>query len=106
MKYNINTSKNNFINETRELFFWNEKCWSCGMNHFDCLHHILNRISNSPLNAAPINNIECHIGNGKLSTFEIQKKFLKKTLTYLLQTGYILTKNDKKFKKKYQRYYE
>ncbi len=97
--------KNDFTEETRELFFWNQKCWWCGANHWDCLHHILGRISNSPLNAAPVNNFDCHIGNGKLSRFEAKKDLLKKTLEYLLESGYVLTKEDKQFKSKYKRYY-
>lgn len=98
--------KNNFTEETRELFIWNNECWYCGMNHWDCLHHILGRVSNSPLNAAPLNNFDCHIGNGKLTLFEEKKKLLKKTLVYLFDSGYTLTKKDKIFKKEYYRYYE
>ncbi len=98
--------KNNFTDKTRELFFWNKECWWCERPHANCFHHILNRVSNSPLNAAPINNFECHIGNGKLSLFDIKKKLLKKTLEFLLKTDYKLTKEDKQFKKKYNKYYE
>lgn len=97
--------KNNFSEETRELFIWNNTCWVCNMSHMNCLHHILGRVSDSPLNVAPINNFECHIGNGKLSTFEVKKKLLKKTLAYLTESEYILTKKDKEFKKKYEKYY-
>lgn len=97
--------KNNFTEETRELFVWNKKCWWCGMSHVNCLHHILGHVSNSPLNAAPINNFDCHIGNGKLSQFEVRKKLLKKTFVYLSDSGYILTKKDKTFKEKYSHYY-
>jgi len=99
-------NKNDFSEETRELFIWNKECWFCGMTHSDCLHHILNRVSDSPLNAAPLNNFSCHIGNGKLSQFKIRKKLLKKTLEYLKESGYTLTKKDKAFKKEYSRYYE
>ncbi|MFA5397976.1 MAG: hypothetical protein WC346_18335 [Methanogenium sp.] len=98
--------KNEFTQETRDLFFWNKKCWWCGQNHWNCLHHILGRVSNSPLNAAPIANFGCHIGNGKLSQFEVRKKMLKKTLEYLLENGYVLTEKDKEFKKKYEKYYK
>jgi hypothetical protein len=96
---------NSFTEETRELFFWNNECWYCGKNHIDCLHHILGRISDSPLNAAPLNNFECHIGNGCISTYDMKCKFLKKTLEYLLSKDYKLTKKDKEFKKKYFKYY-
>jgi len=98
--------KNNFSEETRELFIWNTECWWCGMSHVDCLHHILGRISDSPLNVAPLNNFDCHIGNGKLSQFENRKKFLNKTLSYLKSSGYILTKKDKIFMKKHSEYYK
>ena len=98
--------KNEFSEETRELFIWNKECWWCKKNHWNCLHHILGRISNSPLNVAPINNFDCHIGNGKLSQFEVKKNLLKKTLKYLKENGYVLTVKDKKFKMKYKQYYK
>ena len=97
--------KNNFTEETKELFTWNEECWVCPENGWDCLHHILGRVSNSPLNAAPIHNFKCHIGNGKLARFEVKKKLLKKTFKYLMTKEYVLTEKDKKFKKKNERYY-
>jgi len=97
---------NNFTEETRNLFAWNYTCWYCKKNHYDCLHHILGRVSKSPLNAAPLGNFDCHIGNGRLNTFEIQKKLLKQTFDYLLKNGYTLTTEDKQFIKKYKRYYE
>ena len=98
--------KNNFTSETRDLFIWNDECWWCGQNHNDCLHHIMGRISNSPLNAAPLNNFDCHIGNGELSLFEIKASLLKKTLKYLLKNDYVLISEDKLFMKKYKKYYE
>jgi hypothetical protein len=98
--------KNNFDEETRELFFWNRHCWLCNMQHANCLHHILGRVSNSPLNAAPLNNFDCHIGKGIISTFDMKCNFLQKTLSYLLEKGYVLTKKDKEFKKKYSKYYK
>lgn len=98
--------KNDFTQETRELFIFNYTCFWCTQNHANCLHHIFNRVSSSPLNACPINNFECHIGNGKLATFEVKKMLLKKTLSYLLKMGYILTEDDKQFKKKYKKYYD
>ncbi len=56
--------KNDFSTETRNIFAWNYTCWWCGRNHANALHHIKGRSSNSPLNACPINNNSCHIGNG------------------------------------------
>ena len=101
----MNKLKNDFTEKTRELFFWNQKCWWCKQTHADCGHHILGRVSNSPLNYCPINNFICHIGNGKLSQFDVRKKLLKKTLEYLISTDYTLTKKDKEFKNKYKKYY-
>ena len=98
--------RNNFTERTRELFIFNNECWWCGQSHANCLHHILSRVSISPLNAAPIGNFECHIGNGKLSLFESKKKLLAKTLNFLLESDYRLTEEDKLFKAKYSKYYE
>lgn len=98
--------KNDFKEKDKELFFWNKECWICNKQHVDCLHHIMGRVSDSPLNSAPINNFDCHIGNGKLSQFEIRRKLLKKTLDYLLENGYELTKKDRDFMKKYEKYYK
>ncbi len=98
--------KNEFSEKTRELFIWNYVCWWCGQPHANCFNHILNRISDSPLNVAPISNFECHIGNGKLSLFDTKKKLLKKTLDFLLESDYKLTKKDKQFKEKHNKYYQ
>jgi hypothetical protein len=97
---------NEFPPKTRDLFFWNKECWWCSRPHANCLHHTLGRISSSPLNAVPINNMECHIGNGKLSNFEVRKKLLKKTLEFLKKEEYQLTKDDKFFMKKFSQYYK
>ena len=98
--------RNAFSEETRELYTFNYECFWCGQNHWNCLHHILGRVSDSPLNSCPLSNFECHIGNGKLDTFDVQKMLLKKTEAYLLKQGYVLTRQDKEFKKKYERYYK
>ena len=97
---------NNFSDETRELFIWNNECWWCGTNKPDALHHIVGRKSDRPLNAAPIHNFKCHIGNGKLDTFKNKNKLLNKTLIYLKQNGYKLTTEDKKFMEKHKKLYE
>ena len=98
--------RNNFTEETRELFFWNDKCWICEGNKSDAMHHILGRVSSSPCNCAPVHNFRCHIGNGKLATFEVKKVLLKRTLNYLLKNNHRLTVKDKQFMKKYKKYYE
>lgn len=98
--------KNSFTSETRELFMWNYECWICQMNNWDAAHHILGRISNSPLNFCPLHNTDCHIGNGTLSTFDVQKKMLAKTYQFLMSSGYILTDYDKIFISKNKKYYK
>jgi len=97
---------NEFSPKTRDIFFWNNVCWACGKQHANCIHHTMGRCSNSPLNASPINNMICHIGNGKLSTYETRKLFLKKTLEFLKKENYKFTKEDKFFMKKFSQYYK
>lgn len=97
--------QNNFSDDTRSLFIFKYDCDWCGHNQWTDFHHILGRCSASILNVATLHNDRCHIGNGKLSQFEVRKKLLKKTLEYLLETEYVLTKEDKIFKKKYAKYY-
>lgn len=98
--------KNDFPKSVYRLFTFNYECWWCGKNHWNCLHHILGRVSNSPLNSAPLNNFNCHIGNGQLSHHEIIEKLLHHTLQYLLQSGYRLTEKDRKFIKENEKYYK
>ena len=97
--------KNNFTDMTRELFMFNYECFWCKQNGWDCMHHILGRVTDSPLNCAPIHNFECHIGNGLLATDAGKSKLLNKTLQYLLNNNYELTSVDKLFKKKYENLY-
>jgi len=97
---------NEFSQKTRDVFFWNNVCWGCGKQHANCLHHVMGRISSSPLNAAPLNNLQCHIGVGTLSTFETRKKLLKKTLEFLKKENYKFTEEDLQFKLKYKQYYD
>ena len=97
---------NDFTEKTRDLFFWNKKCWWCKKQHANCLHHILGRISNSPLNAAPLNNFECHIGNGKLASIKVQGQLLRKTLKYLEKNNYTLTQEDHLFMLRFKRIYK
>jgi hypothetical protein len=97
--------KNEFSEETRSLFIFIDKCFICNQNGWDAGHHILGRESTSPLNFCPVHNMKCHIGNGKLLTFEMRQHLLKKTLKYLLSVKYKLTKQDKEFMKKNNLYY-
>lgn len=98
--------RNNFNHETRGLFFYNRKCFWCEQQHgWDALHHILGRVSSSPLNACPINNNLCHISNGCLDSFENKSILLKKTFAYLIKNEYQLTTEDKQFVKDNKQYY-
>ncbi len=105
-KCNSMILRNNFTKETRVLFNQNTKCWFCGKNHNDCLHHIMGRVSSSPLNACPLSNFDCHIGNGRLATIKVRCKLLNKTLRYLISIDYSLTEEDIDFITKYQNIYE
>ena len=101
---------NDFSGETRSLFIFNYSCWVCGRNKWDALHHIVGRgygdskCEQSPLNAAPICNYPCHIGQA-LHSDETQKDFLQRTKNYLLIQGYKLTELDNEFMEKYKQYY-
>ena len=91
--------RNPFTPKTRELFTWNYACWECGRNSGLELHHIMKRISNSPLNAAPLCH-KCHAPesrNTPIHSDENSSKYLKKTLAYLLSNGYVLNKVDREF---------
>jgi hypothetical protein len=76
----------NFSDKTRELFDMGGYCidWEDGRNDADCLHHILGRVSNSPYNAAPLNNFRTHQPEGRknldsIHSFECRSRLLKKT---------------------------
>jgi len=97
--------KNSFSPETREIWIWWYSCFYCGKNQWDCLHHILGRASSSILNSAPLHNDVCHLNNGKLATFDIRKKLLKKTLEFLKKNKYVLTDDDIQFMQQYKKYY-
>ena len=105
--------KNPFTPETKELFDMGGYCnsWETGRNNVDCLHHTLKRVSNSPYNAAPLNNFHDHMPEGRkglpsIHSEEVRQKYLLRTKTYLESINYQLTKEDKEFLKKYKNYYE
>lgn len=98
--------RNPFSEETRELFRYNHECAWCGMNQPDALHHIMGRVSSSPLNASPIHNMKCHIGNGTLENDESRSMLLKWTLEYLYKEGYRFTEADSEFYQTYSRLYD
>jgi len=97
--------KNDFLEKDRDLFAWVSSCWSCGLDHCNILHHILGRVSNSPLNAAPLNNFKCHIGCN-INDYKTKKKFLQKTYFFLKAEGYTLKEKDKEFIKDNKKYYD
>jgi len=85
--------------------------WEDGRNDADCLHHILGRESNSPFNAAPLNNLRNHLpeGRGQLGAIhsrEYRKKLLTKTKHYLEMIGYVPNKKDLLFLEKFKEYYD
>lgn len=101
------------VTELNRWFGDNYECWLCGRNHWDCFHHIMGRgggitkAESSILNAAPLNNFECHLRvHGKLVTEESQKVLLQKTMRHLLKQGYEFNEIDKEFIMKYKKYYE
>lgn len=102
--------KNNFNESGRNMFMDNYECWKCGKNTWDALHHIVKRgekgstVESSILNAAPICNYPCHIGQA-LHGKEMQKKFLQKTFSFLMIRNYKLTEFDKQFMEKYKNCY-
>lgn len=95
--------------ELSRWFVWNYTCWWCGRSHANCFHHIQGRSSafaDSILNAAPLNNFECHLPiHGKIRRKEYRVNFLQKTLSYLLPQGYELTEKDKGFIRDFQEEY-
>ena len=104
--------KNNFSLETRELFDCGGYAISheTGTNDADCLHHIIGRDSNSPYNAAPLNNMRDHMPEGRkglppLSSQIVRSKYLQKTKKHLDSIGYKPNETDLKFLADYAKYY-
>ena len=103
---------NSFSQEIRLFFSDVWKCWFCGKNTCDSLHHIVGRgagdsiCETSILNAAPICNQNCHlINHGKMRTKEGSKELLNKTLEFVLSNGYVLKQIDYDFLEKYKDWY-
>lgn len=99
--------KNNFdYEELQRWFTFNYTCWWCGQSHANCFHHIDGRSSNSILNAAPMNNFDCHLANHpKLLLKQNKAMLLKKTHTFLMKQGYKLSTKDKEFMEKHKDLY-
>jgi hypothetical protein len=105
--------QNEFSKKTRELFDLGGymMSWETGRNNADCLHHIMGRASNSPYNAAPLNNRADHQPEGRkglppLSSQIIRCKYLKKTKRFLDSIDYNPTEEDLQFLEKYKSYYD
>lgn len=95
-------SKNNFDRD--ELARWwshQNICWRCGLWHADCFHHVCGRSSrhaDSILNAAPLNNFDCHLPfHGEITKRRNRVIFLERTIAHLLGQGYELNDNDRGF---------
>ena len=104
--------KNEFSQETRMLFDMGGYCkdWEDARNDADSIHHILGRVSNSPYNAAPLNNVRNHQPEGRkfkksIHSFEVRSKYLIKTKKYLDSIEYIPNKKDLEFLNTYSSYY-
>lgn len=106
--------KNDFDKVELERWFgYNYECWNCGMNHWNCFHHIMGRnegrgkAESSILNAAPLNNFQCHLQiHGHLMKKENQARLLQKTMRYLLKQGYEFNDTDILFIQKYKHLYD
>lgn len=88
---------NPFSDKTRELFIFTYSCWDCGMSKPLTLHHIYKRISNSPMNSAPVCQ-ECH-DKSNIHSRDKRAKFMNKTIKFLQKQDYKLTKKDREFLK-------
>lgn len=83
------------------------ECWACGRSRANCGHHIFGRgheegCEKSPLNFAPLCNMECHLArHGYWMTQKGKKYLFEKTLAFLEAQGYTLTDEDNEFLKKY-----
>src|SRR5690606_38406854 len=106
--------KNDFdVTELNRWFGYNYCCWFCDRNHWNCFHHIMGRnegrgdAESSILNAAPLNNFECHLRvHGQLMKKNMQSKLLQRTMRHLLKQGYEFTEKDQRFIMKYKHLYE
>lgn len=105
--------KNKFSEDTRLLFSDAWKCFWCGKNKADILHHTVGRgtgesvVESSALNASLLCNNSCHLPNhSELKNDNNTKMLLEKTYNYLNSIGYEFTELDANFVEKYVKYYE
>ena len=99
--------KNKFNDNTRALFIFETTCWNCGRPNPE-LHHILGRVSDSPLNAYPLCQEYCHSKHIEMKSENNIRKFLKQTIKFLCDpnNNYDFTKKDIEFYREHIKYYE
>lgn len=85
-----------FTDKTRQLFV-NTPCWQCGAAAPDALHHIMKRVSASPLNCAPLHNATCHLDRGDIHKPNVRWRYLWRTLVHLREQNYQWSPKDKAF---------
>jgi len=100
--------KHPFSEETRLRFIFCTNCFRCGKgtNSRDA-HHVLGRISSSPLNLAVLCT-DCHIENHTQKPFTEEEKshLLKTTIRFLVKEKYQFNEKDIDFYEKHKKYYE
>jgi len=96
--------KNNFTDEVRAEFIFENTCWRCNRPNPE-LHHILGRCSNSILNAYPLCRT-CHSKHSEMTKEPNKKKFLNETIRFLAKSGYKWKIEDIKFYLTYKKYYD
>jgi len=96
--------KNNFTEETRIEFIFEDTCWRCNRPNPE-LHHILGRCSDSVLNAYPLCRM-CHDKHIEMKSEPNKKKFLNETIRFLAKNNYNWKIEDIKFYLTYKKYYD
>lgn len=99
--------KNSFSDHTRHLFLGCWECWECGQNGTATggleLHHIKGRESKCALNASILcKKCHSHVGH----TDKEHKKYLTKTIKFLLANKYDMKITDVDFYIENKKLYE
>jgi len=94
--------KNQFTQDTRNLYLYRNDCDICGQNGTDCggleIHHIIGRKSNSPLNVS----ILCKKDHSQVGhTRDEEQKLFAKNLQFLFKEDYVINAEDMEFLKKF-----
>lgn len=85
--------KNDFSEDIRFLFSqFPVACYNCGINYPLELHHVLKRVSNSPLNGSLVCH-DCH-EKGTIHYKHNQEELLRQTFYNLIVSGYELSTKD------------